>query len=172
MRLATLTTVTATGLAIAALSLTGAVQAGTGWQLIAKAVDRNSSTPSASIIAEELKRYDRPARIVTQSTRRSNKLKWKITCYRYDLPDGLDGPASNAGTYTSRGVRWPGRGTNSYSVPLPAMPPTVRVETVPGRSRPIVRFVATVDCYATVYFDAPWGKVRTLGVWLLESTTP
>jgi len=151
------TAITIVALAIAALTIAGAVQAGTGWQLIAKAVDRNSSTPSASIIAEEL-RYDRPARIVTQSTRRGNKLTWKITCYRYDLPDGLDGPPSSVGTYTSRGIRWPGRGTNSYSVPLPAVPPTVRVETIPRRARPIVRFVATADCYATVYFDAPMGE--------------
>jgi hypothetical protein len=169
MRLAALTTVTAAGLAIAALSLANATQAGTGWQLVAKAVDRKSSAPSASIIAEELYRFDRPARIVTQSTRPGNKLTWKITCYRTNLY-GVDGTPSSYGTYTSRGVRWPGRGTNSYRVALPAMPPTTQVETDSGRW-PIVRIVATVDCYATVYFDAPWGKVRTLGVWLLESTT-
>jgi hypothetical protein len=46
------TAITIVALAIAALTIAGAVQAGTGWQLIAKAVDRNSSTPSASIIAE------------------------------------------------------------------------------------------------------------------------
>ena len=29
---------------------------------------------------------------------------------------------------------------------------------------------ATVDCYASVYFDAPWGRARTLGVWLRRGT--
>jgi hypothetical protein len=148
------TTVTAAGLAIAAPSLAGGAQAGTGWQLVAKAVDRNSSTPSASIIAEELYRFDRPARIVTQSTRPGNKLTWNITCYRTNLY-GIDGTPSSSGTYTSRGGRWPGRGTNSYRAALPAMPPLTQVIAVPGRAWPLVRQVATADCYATVHFDAP-----------------
>ena len=40
--------------------------------------------------------------------------------------------------------------------PRPGHPPFVRIKDI------------DINCYATVTLDAPWGKTRTLGLWLQE----
>jgi hypothetical protein len=158
-----------------ALSLVGAVAAANsttpGWQLVAKASDRNSRTPDATILSEEVSpatvqsHWVPPAmggapgtgtwftelikpqyRVVTQSTHPGNRLTWEVTCYVY------------VGSYSStrhvRGRAWPGRGKRYYAITVP---------TIDMRGDD-----TTANCFATVSLDAPWGRVRTLGLWLQE----
>jgi hypothetical protein len=152
--------------AAAALSSAEAAAPATGWQLVAKACDRNSRTPDATILSEDVS-YGYRHKLVTQATRGGNKLEWKVTCYSHGYL-----PATVSATKTARGRFWPGRGRREYLLPsfenlVPSWAkgrlvkyPNGWVEWVPPD--------ATVDCYASVYFDAPWGRARTLGVWLLE----
>jgi hypothetical protein len=137
----------------------------TGWQLAAKAVDRNSDTPDASIFSEEVF-PGRQYRVVTQSTRPGNKLEWRVTCY-IDYYN-----ANYSYRSTSRGRAWPGRGKRTYAVSLPRTPETLKVIQRPGGLPPyVIRDEVDVNCYASVTLDAPWGRVRTLGVWLQERRT-
>jgi hypothetical protein len=155
-------------LVVVALSFVGAASSTTttGWQLVAKASDRNSRTPDATILSESVlpaewrsvlvegqwvNRLLKPEhRVVTQSTRPGNRLTWEVTCYVH------------SGSYTStshtRGRAWPGSGKRLYAITTPTI----------GSSRGINLDGVDANCFATVTLDAPSGRARTLGVWLQE----
>jgi hypothetical protein len=152
-------------LLIVALALVAptVTQAATPWNLIGKGGDRNSTTPDASIFAQEVYPGTR-LRIVTQATLGGNKLEWKVTCVITDTrSDRYD-----SSTTTSRGVSWPGKGKHVYPIYLPATPPSSMPVYGPGKNQTpdIVSTGYQIDCYASAYFTGPWGKARTLGVWL------
>lgn len=173
MKLALGLVVLAITAAATALLLAEAAAPATGWQLVAKASDRNSRTPDATILSEEVSpatvrsHWIPPAmggapgtgtwvtelikpryRVVTQSTRPGNRLKWEVTCYVHH--------GSYSSTRHVRGKAWPGRGTRYYAITVPTI--DMRGEDTDA------------NCFATVSLDAPWGRVRTLGVWLQERT--
>ena len=68
------------------------------WQLVAQSTDRDSVSPSPSLIAEEL--WTDRNRVVARSTRRA-RVTWKLTCHAYDYSvGGIDS------TRTAKGIAW------------------------------------------------------------------
>ena len=145
-------------LAVAATVGANAAQAAGSWQLVAQSTDRNSVSPSPSLIAEEL--WNDRNRVVARSTRRA-RVTWKLTCHAYDYSvGGIDS------TRTARGIAWV-RPRVNRTVTLPSLG-----SLLPAWAKPrvwngeLIFPDVSTDCWATVTLDTAYGKPATAGLWL------